>query len=483
MAGQDPTGLETVAPLPGAPLPGAPLPGTPLPGTQLPGTVPGPDPTAVVAFDVDPLGFLFTRVKEATHGLASDLLPWLMDATSPDLSAQWFLDAYRVSFAAAVFLWVALLLWNLVRAARRVISGAELAESFTTYSLLFLAGAMYGPAAGWVVVRFFGALSQSLMGWASGGSVSTAVDDLTGMIAATEPGGIVGGVVVALILMSLMLLGLILVALVLVVATVTLYFTGALVPLALAWLVDPAHRRTGTRTITAWVAILAAKPLVFFLLGIALRMTAAQTRWLSTDPRIEQLANLAAAAMAMILAALAPFALLRITPMLPAPGLRAGDGPAARAEAGPAGESSVARVARLQAERTSDVAVVGGAGALLPMFSNAHVRPLPAEPGPVQRAAMAQQARDDAATAEPGRPSPPAAGMGERSGDGAGAAAAEASGASAGAPGAPGVPGAPAGARPAAAGAPPAAAAARPAAAGAPPAAADAPRPDGGGTP
>jgi type IV secretion system protein TrbL len=432
MATQDPT----VAPLPGI--------------TPLPGTVPSTDPTTVVAFDVDPLGFLFTNVKEAAHGLATDLLPWLMNATQPDLSAQWFLDAYRISFAAAVFLWVALLLWNLVRAARRVITGAELAESFTTYSLLFLAGAMYGPAVGWVVVRFFGALSESLLGWASGGAVPTAVDSLADMIAATEPDGVTGGVVVALIVMSLVLLGLILVALVLVVTTVTLYFTGALMPLALAWLVDPAHRRTGTRLITTWVAILAAKPLVFFLLGIALRMTAAQTRWLSTDPRVEQLATLTAAAMAMILAALAPFALLRITPRLPTPNLTTG-GPVARGEAGPAGESSVARVARLQSERSSDVAVVGGAGALLPMFSNVHVRPLSAEPGPVQRAAMAQQARDEDTTAEPGRlPAPAGKGGAD---DGVGAAPADAAG---GAPG-PDVP------------------------PEATPATTDAPRPDGGG--
>ncbi|MFD1506696.1 hypothetical protein FE374_15085 [Georgenia yuyongxinii] len=438
MATQDPTGVGTVAPLPGT--------------TPLPGTVPSPDPTTVVAFDVDPLGFLFTNVKEAAHGLTTELLPWLMNATQPDLSAQWFLDAYRISFAAAVFLWVALLLWNLVRAARRVITGAELAESFTTYSLLFLAGAMYGPAAGWVVVRFFGALSESLMSWASGGPAPTAVDSLADTIAATEPDGVTGGVVVALIVMSLLLLGLILVALVLVVTTVTLYFTGALVPLALAWLVDPAHRRTGTRMITTWVAILAAKPLVFFLLGIALRMTAAQTRWLSTDPRVEQLATLTAAAMAMILAALAPFALLRVTPRLPTPALSMG-GPAARGEAGPAGESSVARVARLQAERSSDVSVVGGPGALLPMFSNVHVRTLPAEPGPVQRAAMAQQARDEDTTVEPGRLSAPSGKGG--SDDGARPASAEAAdGAGAGAVDA---------------------------SAEAPEAAIDAPRPDGGG--
>ncbi|WP_152201455.1 hypothetical protein [Georgenia thermotolerans] len=359
-----------------------------------------PPPAPVVSFDVDPLGFLFANIKEAAHGLASDLLPWLLTATQPDLSAGWFLEAYRISFAAAIFLWAVLLLWNVVRAARRLITGHELLESFTTYSVLFLGGAIYGPAAGWVVVRFFGALSQSLIDWAAGGSVTGAVANLTAMIDATEPSGVVGGVVVALLVMSLMLLGLLLVALVLVVAMVTLYFTGALVPLALAWLVDPAHRRTGTRMVLAWVAILAAKPLLFFLIGLTLRMTAAQTRWLSTDPRIEQLANLTAAAVAMILAALAPIALLSLRPA-PAPDLpgTGGTTTAARTGPAPAGESSVARVARLQASRPLSLggsATFDGTATLLPLLSNTvHGRPAPPEPGPVQRAAMAQQSREE----------------------------------------------------------------------------------------
>ncbi|MFH5824283.1 hypothetical protein [Georgenia sp. AZ-5] len=352
--------------------------------SAVPGAVAPPPPVAT--FDTDPLAFLFASVKDAAHGLAGDLLPWLLSATQPDLSAAWFLEAYRISFAVAVFLWAVLLLWNLVRAARRLISGPELAESFTTYSLLFLGGAMYGPAAGWVVVRFFGALSQSLIGWASGGSTTAAVEGLSATIDATEPGGIVGGVVVALILMSLMVLGLLLVALVLTAATITLYFTGALLPLALVWLVDPAHRRTGTRLLMAWVAVLATAPLLFFLLGVALRLTAAQTGAPTTDPRIAQLAALSAAALAMILAALAPFLLLHLAP-LRAPAWPAAEVPA-RAEPAPTGESVVARVARLQADRPADAA----AGTVLPLLANTY-RPLPAEPGPVQRAAMAQHSR------------------------------------------------------------------------------------------
>src|SRR5699024_8274097 len=118
-----------------------------------------------VAFGSDPLGFLFEKAQDAAYGLTDRLLPALFDATKPDLSADWFLEAYAVSYAAAVFLWVINLLWTIMRSAQGVYTSDDVAEVLTTRAGLFFGMSTFGPAAGWLVLQFFAAVAESMAQW------------------------------------------------------------------------------------------------------------------------------------------------------------------------------------------------------------------------------------------------------------------------------------------------------------------------------
>jgi type IV secretion system protein TrbL len=273
--------------------------------------------SGAVSYWSDPWGNTFKALRDAATGLSKDVLPALTQATLPNLSAEWFLNAYAVSFAAAIFVAVVLLIPQVLRTARGVQAGRDLVQSVGTYFGLFLVGAMFGPAFGMMLVNFFHALSDDIVRWALGGTVTSVIGDFQEMIAEADPVGITGGVPIAVVLMLLMLLGLFLVFLMLIVQLVTLYFTGVLLPLGLVWIIDPTRRSFGTRLVSLWIGILAAHPLLFFLLGFAFLMMANSVATFGNNLNLQALVTLSVAVIALFVAALSPMLLLKFAPVIP----------------------------------------------------------------------------------------------------------------------------------------------------------------------
>lgn len=273
--------------------------------------------TNTVDFWSDPWGNTFLSLQKAAHGLAETVLPTLSKATMPDLSADWFLSAYAVSFAAAIFLAVVLLIPQFVRTARGQQSGRDLTDSVAIYFPGFMAGAMFGPVFGIVLVNFFGALTDVFTSWGVSGSADQITASMTAMLSAKDATGLAGGAVVGVLFMLGMIAGLLLVVLQLIVQLVTLYFTGVLLPLGLVWIIDPRQRSHGLKILTIWLGILAAHPLLFLLLGVAYRMTAANITAFSDAPGLQATVQLVVSVLAMLMAGLSPFVLMRLAPVLP----------------------------------------------------------------------------------------------------------------------------------------------------------------------
>lgn len=273
--------------------------------------------TGAVSYWSDPWGNTFKALQDAAKGLSKDVLPALTDATLPDLSTDWFLRAYAISFAAAIFVAVALLIPQILRTARGAQAGRDLVDSVGLYFGLFLLGAMFGPAIGMLLVNFFHALSNDIVEWGLRGTVTGVIGDFQTMIAEADPVGITGGLPIAVLLMLCMVIGLLLVFAMLVVQLVTLYFTGVLLPLGLVWIIDPNKRGFGTKIVSVWIGILAAHPLLFFLLGFAFIMMANSVSTFGNNLNLHSLVQLSVAVIALFLAACSPLLLMKLAPVIP----------------------------------------------------------------------------------------------------------------------------------------------------------------------
>ncbi|TFD11341.1 hypothetical protein E3T26_13035 [Cryobacterium sp. TMT1-21] len=274
----------------------------------------------VADFWSDPAGNSFKLLQGAAKGLSDTVLPALTQATLPDLTADWFIQAYQVSFALAIFVFVALLIPQIVRTARGHQSGRELGESLTLYGPAFILGAMFGPALGAFLVKFFGALSDSLIAWGVTSNSETIVAKFSAMLSEQDGAGLAGGAVLGVILMFFMILGLLVVLLMLIVQLITLYFSGILFPLGFVWIVDPQKRKFGSKIAYLWFGVLASHPLLFFLLAIAYSMMSAQVDAFSDTPSLAKTVTLVVSILALFMAGLAPVALTKFAPVIPTGG-------------------------------------------------------------------------------------------------------------------------------------------------------------------
>ncbi len=92
-----------------------------------------------VSFAQDPFGSIFRALQDAASGLARDVLPAITEATLPDLTLGWFVQAYAISFAAAILVGIVLVLVQVVKVARGTLAGRDpltLSASTSRVSLL-----------------------------------------------------------------------------------------------------------------------------------------------------------------------------------------------------------------------------------------------------------------------------------------------------------------------------------------------------------
>lgn len=324
-----------------------------------------------ISFASDPLGYIAQQMQAGAAGLADTVLPALEKLTHPDLTTAWFLSAYQVSFALAMFVFVGFLGWNFVLLARHAISMDDVVETLTIYTPLFLGGVIFGPAAGALLLALTGAVTDSLISWGVTSSVTGTTTALQAAIAAGDPAKIAGGSFVAILFFFALIIALLLSFIVLLVMLVTLYLTGAIIPLSLVWLVHPRQRDKGMKVVMVWIGICSSHILLFLLLGVAFRMVGG----LATNfdkPGLTILANLAVAIIALLMATLSPLTLTQFAPV--GPSSASGGGPSlsvpSRSKSGgsypeSAGDSQTAQMARDDSGTGADAggdAASGGGG-------------------------------------------------------------------------------------------------------------------------
>ena len=274
-----------------------------------------------VDFWGDPAGNSFDMLQAGAKGLSDTVLPAITSATLPDMTAEWFINSYRISFGIAIFVFIIVLIPQFVRTARGQQSGRDLGESLGLYAPMFIIGAAFGPAIGAVLVKFFGALSDSIISWGVNTSSATIVEKFSAMLDDGDKGaGLAGGAIIGIILMLLMILGLLIVVLILIVQLITLYFSGILFPLGLVWIVDPTKRAFGLKIGYLWLGILASHPLLFFMLAIAYQMVASSIDVFGEVPTLQRTITLVVSILALLIAGLSPVLLTKFAPVIPTGG-------------------------------------------------------------------------------------------------------------------------------------------------------------------
>lgn len=333
--------------------------------------------TQTIEFTKDPLGYLASQMQKAVVSISSEVFPAFVKLLHPDLTVDWFLDAYKVSFAIGLILFGFLLLVDFLSYRKGQMGPSEFLDNLVFYVPTYVIGAMVGPGVGNFLCRVVGALCDGLIRWGGGSQgISGAGNDFTKLLSASTPGATLGGSIVTMLLMFVMMIAFILILVTLLFMFVTLYLSGAVFPVGWAWIVKGSHRATAFKIVNIWVGILMSQPLVFFMLALVMKMVSNNFFGLASGGAgaspLTRLMGLIGGILAMLMVAAGPFALNKLAPIgvgavgagqsLGGMSSWAGKGSGGGARGG-AGESSDSDSQMGQSSRSSGGGGGGGEGA------------------------------------------------------------------------------------------------------------------------
>ena len=297
-------GAEPVVPgvpgLPGGGLsPVSPVPGVPVPGFDPFGPMFKAGSTAV--FD----GF-GSWVAKGTSSLLGAVVVALDKVTRPDLSAAWFGGQYQAMWRAALLLAVPLLFTSVITAVVRQDPGG-LIRAVTVH--LPLAG--IGTAVAIQLVNLGLAATDNLCAVVThdaSGDTHLLFDHLRALLDSTVSGSGGFGLVIVCVVVAA---GAFLLVLELVVRASAVYVAVLFLPVVFAGLVWPATARWGRRLAEMLVVLILSKFVVVAIISMAVAA-------LASGLGGEDLPGLLTGASLLLMAAAAPFGLLRMVPIVEA---------------------------------------------------------------------------------------------------------------------------------------------------------------------
>lgn len=277
------------------------------------------DAVDVVAFIADPataLQSLANDLKTGAVGLTTNVMGGLADVGSFDPAAPWFLTQYAAASGIGLVVMAFMALLTIVRTMRGHGSKEELHESLVRYLPLGLLLMVFSPAIGVVITTAVRGMTQGIVSFA-GGSLAGAVEKIAQLSTVTVA-KVPGGSIVGVIMFLLMVIGAFAVLFGLILQSIALPITGAVAGIAWGMLLHPKWRRKALRVPMMWLGVLLSKPLLFLLLGVVFALIdGTLTTPAMIRGGIPLLTQMLLAGIAMMIAGLAPFSLLRYAPLLP----------------------------------------------------------------------------------------------------------------------------------------------------------------------
>lgn len=282
--------------------------------------------TAVADFTSDPLGYIATSIQKACEDITRGIFGALDNALHPDFSVDWFLSAYRVSFALAIVLMGFLVMTELARYRKGERGADEMLTTIIGSIPKFFLGVIMGPWIGNVLGACVGALCDGLIKWGGGneGGIASIGGGLVGLISGTSATSVLGGAIVAIIIFGIMIVSLLAVSVAMLVMMLALYMSGAAFPIGWAWVTSSRNKDTAFKIVNLIIGLMLSPPLVLFMLGVV--MSLVKSNLLSAGGNkgdgVTHLLSIILAILALLMAAVAPMAFTKFAPV----GIRATDG-------------------------------------------------------------------------------------------------------------------------------------------------------------
>jgi hypothetical protein len=273
----------------------------------------------VVKFIADPASAvddLANSLHEGATRFTTAVLQGLASVGNFDPGSSWFLSTYAASTGLGIVVMAFMAILMIWRTASGGGGREDLQEALFKQLPLGLFLAVFSPAIGAVLTEMVRGLTNGIAAW-DAGFLNAAIGKLAligGVTAALIP----GGAFIAIIIFLLMIFGAFAVFIGLAMQSIALPMSAVVAGLAWGMFVHPKWRRKALKVPLTFLGVLFSKPLLFFLLGVIFALIDGNL----SEPAmkaggISLLTQLVLVAVALIVAGLAPFSLLKYAPLLP----------------------------------------------------------------------------------------------------------------------------------------------------------------------
>lgn len=323
----------------------------------------GTTAAGAVDFVTDPFGWIGAKMAAGTAAIWGWIAGLANSGSAPDLSVDWWINAYQKAMAVGIVLALLVLLWQFIQLSMRRISGPDLLESIILWTPAYLAGIVFGPPLAQFFVHGSTALTDAIVQSFSGFSASATDESMQTAFSAAGSGKAIGGIFVGIFVLIFAVIGAIVLFCSLAIQTLALYLSSALFAVGFAWVISVRHRGGSMKIPFLFLGMLFSRPILFFLLGMGLALTNKAMTF--SDESAQNLANLLMAVVAMFIAAFTPLLLMKFAPVSPAGSPATGGAVTAGAVAGGAvvaGSMLTSLATRRAGRQSSGSAARGGAG-------------------------------------------------------------------------------------------------------------------------
>ena len=255
--------------------------------------------------------------KKSAVDMTRSVLPGLASVGEFDLTQRWFLKWYAMSVGLGLGVMCVMFLLATVRAAKSGGGGALLRDTMG-YLPTAIALMLYTPMIAWMLQALAHGFTTAIVGL-MGTDMDSVVSNVSSMLGAMTNQTMVGGVLAAIVGFGFLLIGVFALFLGLLMHQVGIPLACVAAAIGYGMFVHPTWRRKALRVPLMLMSLLLSTPLLFLALAVVLQIvnSAAEDSTGGGDERVKSLGALALCALAFFVVGLAPFSLLKWSPLLP----------------------------------------------------------------------------------------------------------------------------------------------------------------------
>ncbi|MYR08989.1 hypothetical protein GTV32_22920 [Gordonia sp. SID5947] len=254
--------------------------------------------------------------KQAAIDMTTTVLPGLATVGDFDLRQPWFLKWYAMSIGLGLAVLAVMFILATVRAARS--GGANaLAKDTLGYLPTAIAAMMYTPMIAWMLQSLAKAVTV-LIAQMMGTSMDEVVNNVSTMLGGLTNETLVGGAVGAIIGFGILAFGAFALFLGLLMHQIGVPLACVACAIGYGMFVHPTWRRKALRVPMMLVSLILSTPLLFIALAVIIQVinwSAAEST--TGDGKIAAWGSLALCSLAFFVVGIAPFSLLKWSPLLP----------------------------------------------------------------------------------------------------------------------------------------------------------------------